>query len=488
MQNSEEKNKDENKDENIDKSIDENIDESIDESIDEIINNDIEIISYDEPEEEQPEGRLQQFAVWFRTFRKKKAVRIAWQFASTALMLAIAAGIGIFLAVGKVKGGPQIFADEYFQYYINGNYYSMYQATEIKESKFINMSTFSRFMSQLLAEGEVTDYDIEVRDKDSEWAHIKVNYKTKPLMSPGGQTTAEDDTAAAEQTTAEGDTAAAEQTTAEGDTTAAEQTTAEQRHTYSMTLKRQPENVLFFYSTWKGWIDDCIIKDCTIEVPGYVSPIFDNINIKDCLQGENPETGNMVYKLDRVFKGKHTIQLTGETIDTTNTEIVWEKSGDTYVLNGTDIPMKAEDKEAVEKKALELVVKYYQTALAGEGSDAVKALVPGADEAANTHIDEQLAAMNGEINHSDGRTLTNMEIVSNTCTIEDYKYQESLSVRVDYIANYTARKARSVIDGVRRQYVGTNTAAARVYFKCVDGVWTAANVDISCIDYTVEAK
>lgn len=255
---------------------------------------------------------------------------------------------------------------------------------------------------------------------------------------------------------------------------------------YTMKLKRQPENILFFYTTWKGCVDDYIIENCTIEIPEYLNVTFDGMDISDCRTGISEVNGNAVYTLDRVFMGKHKIEISNENIDTMVAEVEWNESGAAYVLEEKDLNLKEEDKKNIKEQAINMIVSYYTTAFAGKNADSIKELVY-ADEAAHTHVDTQYKTMLDEINHEDGRTLISMEIASYGYRLEEYKYMESVSVVVEYTANYTAKKPRTMITGIRKDYNGTNTATAKVYFKYIDNEWKLTDADIVCIDYSVDS-
>lgn len=411
----------------------------------------IEIISGDYPDEPKKSRFL--IINKIREFKSKKIGGIIWQVGTSLLMLALAAGVGIFLAVGTKNGSPEHFGQNYFDYYANRNWYNMYQNTEIEESEFINFDTFKNTMNQFAVEGIIEDYEFEVVDEKDGYAYLNVNYT---LEAPD------------------------EEETTEGET-------FNPKRTYSMVLKEQEEKILMFYSTWKGSMMEYIIENCTIEIPSVVTPTFDGSTIEKYKISENEETGTTTYKLDRVFIGEHTIELTGDGIDTITAKVDWSKNSNGYSLNRADLKIKEEHKAVVNQQATDIVLGFYSAALANGDTAAIKGLITES-EAAYLHIDEQFAAMLGEINMENGRTLMNMEIESYECEVSEYDYMNNAVITFKYIANYTARGERSVIDGVRRQYNGTNSGEAKVYFTYTEEGWKAVDVDITCIDYSVEAE
>lgn len=489
----------------------------------------IEIIDIDEDEyiKEEKKGNIFiRINKKIKKWKKNKIFAVVWQLVTSLLMLALAGGIGIFTAVGQQKGGPKVFAEEYFEYFINNNWYNMYQKTEITESKFINLNTFVAMMSQNAIDGTVTDYEVIVDSRSGDYANVRVKYnvnkKADPVTEqttdepnePAPEETAEQDPAV-EATTEEGQTAAeaaegseAQTETSEGEA-APEQEPVEDENapqaetpaetqqveapmvnvegTYTMKLKRQPENVLLVFTTWKGWVDDYIIKNCTIEVPSYASVTFDGMDISDCLTGTNEETGNAVYSLDRIFMGQHVIKIEGDNIDTITEKVMWDKDNQKYELVQNTIPLKNEYRESMQSKAVEILQAYYASGLADGSADGIKPLLVESEEA-YAHVDEQIKALYNEINHEDGRTLISMEITSLRFELTDFVYNDSITVNMIYDVSYTAKKARTVINGYRKNYSGQNYAIAAVYFKFIDGVWHPVDTSVTCVDYTVEAE
>lgn len=466
----------------------------------------IEIIDVDDEyeKEKEPKTVFGRISRKIKKWKQNKVVGILWQLVSSILLLALAGGIGIFAAVGQMRGGPKVFADEYFGYFMNNNWYNMYQKTEITESKFINLTTFSRMMSQMALDGDVTDYEIVVDSRSGDYATVRAKY----TMNKEAETLEEQETTAALTDTPEQETAAevvvdgeavegvVEEVYVEEVTNPAEETTQEESTepatvevdgTYTMTLKKQPERVLLVFTTWKGSVDNYIIKNCTIEAPDYVKVTFDGIDISDCVTGTNEETGNIVYTLDRIFMGQHTIKIEGDTIDTITENVLWEKNNEKYEFAQDMIPIKTEYRQAMQNKSLEILQACYASGLTDGNTDAIKPLLRESEEA-YAHIDEQINVLYNEINHEDGRTLINMEITSLTYELTDFVYNDSVRVNMIYNVNYTAKEGRTVISGHRKTYTGSNTAIAAVDFKYIDGEWQAVDMIVNCVDYTLQAE
>lgn len=398
-----------------------------------------EIIEYDIDEEnEKPKKEEQKgFFAKFRKFKKSKVGGVIWQVFTSLLMLAIAAGIGIFLAIGKVKGGPTVFAEEYFRYYAANNWYQMFNSTEISESRFINQTTFSRYMSQIEIPEEVKSFEVVDVEKDGEYATVKVDYKT-----------------------------------VDG-----------KERTSTMRLKKQDKNVLLFYSTWKGDAESFIINDCEIRIPDGFVLKFDGEEIEDVKQPA--VEGMCTYVFDRMFKGRHTVEISGTGVDTKTVELDWNTDNAAYQITLEELGISEAIKSEISKKSKELLVAYYQAALTKAGADGIKALVTG-DETVAAGLDEQYKALLAAINKEDGSMMSSLEISACECAIDQYSYMDSATVTLNYTANYTAKKPRSLVHGVRKTYNGSNTASMTVNFKCVEGVWTISNSNMVCVDYSVE--
>ena len=429
----------------------------------------IEIIEVDENEYNIGKKRKNIFSrvrKKIKKWKKNKIVAILWQLVSSIFLLALAGGIGIFVAVGQMRGGPKVFAEEYFGYYMNNNWYNLYQKTEIDESRFINLSTFSQMMSQNAIDGNVTDYEVIVDSRSGEFASVRVKYNVDKEVNEPQETV---------------------EPAEEENTENAEPVTENTEGVYSMTLKRQPENILLVFSTWKGWADNYIIKDCTIEVPSYAKVTFDGMDISDCLTGTNEETGNAIYTLDRIFMGNHTLKIEGESIDTITQNVLWEKNYEKYELLPDSISIRAEHKDNIQKKAVEILQAYYASGLSDGSADEIKPLLLENEEG-YAHVDEQIEALYNEINRADGRTLISMEITSLKYELTDFVYNNSVTVKMIYDVSYTAKGERTAISGYRKNYTGKNTATSAVYFKYTDGEWHAVDTAVTCVDYTVEGE
>jgi len=252
-----------------------------------------------------------------------------------------------------------------------------------------------------------------------------------------------------------------------------------------MTLKIQDKKILLFYNTYKGFVDSYIINGCTIEAPEKFNIKFDGVSIKSLAKGKNKETGNIIYDIGRVFKGEHKITIESEEIDTTEKVVNWDKNLSTYVVPATDYDIKSEDKKAIQATIKDLIVGFYSSSLAETGIDELKPkILENPDVYKN--MDEIYKTMIKDINKKDGTTLLTVAFKKFDYVYEDYKYRESVNCVINYTCDYTARKKRTVIDGVRKKYNGTNVGTAKVSFVFLNGVWTPTNIEMGCLDYSIE--
>ncbi len=402
-----------------------------------------------------------------KVFMKKKPVRIATQILSSLLVLAIAGFIGIFLAVGTQKGSPVTFAKEYFEYYANRNWNSMYKATEIEESKFINIKTFSIAMNGNALTTGIENYEFEFVKENDKFAYVDVTYD---LVYEEDE---EESTPETEDETTEGESEAEEE--------------KEKTGKYSMIIKKQSEKILFFYSTWKGYVDTYIINNCKIEAPEEMTVTFDGVDLSDCVKGKNEETGNVIYDLGRVFKGEHKIALSSPFIDNKTELVTWTDNGSSYVASSGGYDLKNEHAKFVKNNSRDIVAEFYRVALEDGDKATIKALIRENEEKYQ-QIDEQYSALLSQINQSDGRSLISMSFDKCEYEISDYEYLNKLTVNISYTCTYQALRPKTLIDGRRLEYEGTNLATAKVFFEYIDGTWQAVGTEVGCIDYTVEKE
>lgn len=365
------------------------------------------------------------------------------------LMLSIAGGIGAFIAVGEVKGGPKVFADKYFSFFANSNWYSMYNNTDIEESDFINRKTFAKAMSQYALPGEVTEYEISVEDKNSETATVKAEYTMKVYPDVESEDF------------------------------------MMETGSWTMKLKRQPENILLFYTTWKGSVDDYIIEDCQIILPEYAGAKLDGIALNDYLDSVDEDAGLATYKIDRVFMGEHILEVTDDNIESSIFEFIWSDDEDTYTVEEENLSVKEEYRNAASEKSQELLLQCYTTVLTQGTFDEIKPLLAEGEEI-YTNAEQKIEALRSEAIRDDGAYIINIQIVGIESEISSYKYMEHLEMKVRYEAEYTAKTGRTVINGQRTTYEGKNTGEATIIFDYINGEWQLVDFNIPCVDYSVK--
>ncbi len=461
------------KEEDIDKEIEQLIDEEIyeedeteglvEEEIGKLEEDGVELIEYDIYDDYE-KNKFKRIIKKIRVVMKKKPARIATQIISSLLVLALAGFIGVFLAVGTQKGSPVTFAKEYFEYFANRNWNSMYKVTEIEESKFINIKTFSIAMNGNALTTGIENYEFELVKENDKFAYVDVTYD---LVYD-----AEDVT---DETT--------ESTETESESVAEKEKTGK----YSMIIKKQDEKILFFYSTWRGFVDSYIINNCKIEAPEEMTVTFDGVDLIDCVKGKNEETGNIIYELGRVFKGDHKIVLSSPFIDNKTELISWVENGSTYVAKSNGYDIKSEHAKEVKNKARDIVAEFYRVALEDGDKASIKAFVRENEEKYQ-QIDDQYKALSSTINQADGRRLLSMSFDKCEYEITDYEYLNKLTVIINYTCTYQATRPKTLIDGRELGYEGTNLATAKIYFEYIDGTWQAVGTEVECIDYTVEKE
>lgn len=432
------------------------------------IDQEFEILEYDIDEfggENNNKKGLKRVFNKINRFRKKKPVKIITNIITSLLMLGIAAFIGIFLAVGTKEGSPVTFAKEYFDYYVNRNWKIMYDMTDMEESKFVNYESFKKVMKEYAIDSNIEDYTFELTDENDKYAYVDVVYTLKK------------DEALEVEIDENGEAVVDSEDETIDDT--------EKEHTYSMILKRQDKKILLFYSTWQGFMDNYIVNGCTVEAPESYELKFDGEDIKDCIVGKNEETGDIIYEIGRVFKGEHVITVSSPEFDENDQTVVWEKNLSTYVVPSDQYPIRNDDLKEIKNTTQSIVIAMYNACLNESGIDNVKETVK-ADEDVYANIDAMYEMMMDNVNMADGTTLLNIAFTDYKYEIKDYEYQKKVTCNFIYKCEYTARRARTMIDGVREKYDGKNTALAKVYFEFKDDKWVPVNIDVSLVDYSVE--
>ncbi len=370
-------------------------------------------------------------------FMKTKFGRYLWQFVSSALILLVAGGIGVFAAFAQTEGSPTAYAKDYFEYFMTHSWSLMYAETDLEDSKYINETTFQEMMKNIVPSRGSDQYEFIDRGSDDVYHVIDVVYQ---------------------------------------------ETGSDVKQTMTLYMKKQEEKELLILNQWKVCLTDQIIQNCTINVPADMSVIFDGVSLADCTYTDNLETGIRTYTLDKVLPGKHKIELSGAGTKSVYETFYWEGSRSSYTVQATDLPLDDTVSNTCSDQAIDMVIGMYTGVLTNGGCDAVKNFLTTEEEKAA--IDELYAKLLSQVNREDGTTLITMSFDSYDTAIIDYVYGRSFGIKFTFGTTFTAKEARTQMSGVRDSYDATAQGEAVVRFECREGQWVPVRMEMDCFDYS----
>jgi hypothetical protein len=374
-------------------------------------------------------------------FFKTKFGAYLWQIVSSALILLVAAGIGIFAAYAKTEGSAETYAKEYFKYFMTHSWSLMYKETDLQTSAYINEESFGEMMKNIVPEHGSDNYKFVDQGTDGEYHLIDVVYQ---------------------------------------------ETGSDVKHTMTLRMKKKAEKRLFILDQWQVCMSDEMIQNCTISAPAYVSVAFDGVSLAECPYEDNEETGLRTYTIDKTLAGTHKVELsTYGTIDVSET-FLWESSREGYTIQTTEFPLDSDTIAASADKTIDIIVGMYTAVLTNAGSDAVKEYFVTEDTKAAADVIYQKVL--SEINREDGSTLVSMSFDSYNTEVCDYVSAQSFAVRFTFDTTFSAKGSRTVTNGVRKSYDGTTQGVAVVHFVCMDGQWQPYTIEMSCFDYSEQEE
>ena len=369
----------------------------------------------------------------------RKIFRFLIETIKILIMLAICAGIGIFLAVGRRASSPERFAKKFFSYYITNNYEEMYKMIDIQESKFINYENYKSKCEGEKIYGSIRDYRL-----------------SKPVR--------------------QGDTVTFVATYRLGEDT--------NSHTYTITLRRQKEKVYKFFDTWKVSVDRFVIRNYEINVPVGTYVTLDGEDIA-AYKKETSEDGTQdKYVIDKIFSGDHTVAVNLDaTGEITKTQYVTQDMAQ-MTITTSDFAMKPDVQTKLNEYSVYVVNAMYQYSMdRTKNFQNISILYLNTEEAqasAKATFDKLCAAVVQE----NGAAIRQLELKSLKPQINAFTYPDRVSVRVNYDYSYTAVTGTTALTGIVSEYTGEGSDYADVYFNLVDGDWKIVKVDMECLDYS----
>lgn len=391
----------------------------------------------DRSKKDKVEISLLKVKIKIQTFMKTKFGRYLWQFVSSVLILLVTGGLGVFAAFTETTGSSMAYAKNYFKYFMTHSWSLMYAETDLEDSKYINETTFSEMMKNIVPSRGSDRYEFVERGSDDVYHVIDVVYQ---------------------------------------------ETGSDVKQTMTLQMKKEEEKELLILNQWEVALTEQIIQDCTIHAPADMNLLFDGVSLADGTYTDNPETGIRTYTLDKVLPGKHKIELSGSGTKSIYETFYWEASRSSYTVQANSLPLDDTVSNNCSDQAIDMVIGLYTGVLTNGGCDAVKNFLTTDEEKAG--IDELYAKLLSQINREDGTTLVTMSFDSYDTEIIDYVYGKSFGVRFTFGTTFTAKEARTQMSGVRKSYESTSQGEAVVRFECRDGQWVPVRMEMDCFDYS----
>ena len=354
-------------------------------------------------------------------------------------MLAICAGLGIFLAVGNRASSPERYAKKFFSYYITNNYEEMYKMIDIQESKFINYENYKSKCEGEKIYGSIRDYHLSKPVRQGDTVTFVATYKL------GEETNS---------------------------------------HTYTITLRKQKEKVYKFFDTWKVSVDRFIIRNYEINVPVGTYVTLDGEDIA-AYKKETSEDGTQdKYVIDKIFSGDHTVAVNLDaTGEITKTQYVTQDMA-TMTITTSDFAMKPDVQRKLNEYSVFVVNAMYQYSMDRTKNFQNISILYLNTEEAQASAKATFDKISGAVVQDNGAAIRQLELKSLKPQINAFTYPDRVTVRMNYDYSFTAVTGTTALTGIVSEYTGEGSDYADVYFNLVDGDWKIVKVDMECLNYS----
>lgn len=370
--------------------------------------------------------------------KKKKILRFVLETIKTIVILAICAGLGIYLAVGTRAGSPYRYAQKYFRYFASKNYSKMYEMTKTHEDAFINEDHFVYRYECEENRGGIKKYKFEdVKVKDGKYIY-KVNYTTG----------------------------------------------AGKKDSMEIVLEEQKKKVYGLFSTWKVSLDNEIAKDCSIGVTEGLTGYLDHVSLDEVKNCVSEDGSTHYYFIKRMFKGEHVLYLNQDNMTSYSFSRTIENSGEQMVINSSMLELPNKDRDEMYNYSKLLLGSMYSYAMDGVTEYDNISYMFDSNETTQEICRNSFNNLRSETVHEDGSLLEQININNVSVALSEYNYPSDALISVAYTYSYVARTGRTSISGITKEYDGMGTAMAMIRFKLIDGVWKVTDLSMPCADYT----
>lgn len=365
--------------------------------------------------------------------KKKKAIK---QLFSSLLLLAIAAGIGIFIGL-KETNGIQKYVNEVKDYIKDNNWIALYNYAERSDTDFINEYFFNEFAGKTY--GEIKEVKLGEVQENNDNAIINLNCE-----NDDGKTIAE-----------------------------------------KLTLIKKPEKNYKFFNQWKIDIDSFIVEECTITVPKDFEVYVDGVGLSEenTIKTENGETGAVTYSVPEIFKGEHVLYLANDLVDVYETTINLDEDKASFVLDTTQLKLIQSETDILKINSENIIQLMYKGVFEKTGIEGLNTYILQ-DEQVNANLTSIYDGMISAIEPDDGSTLNSMNITGFRDFAMEYQFPDKASVTISFDCSFKARGGRSQVGGIREKYEGTTSSTIKLTFVRNENGWLCNALDMSCIDYS----
>jgi hypothetical protein len=369
----------------------------------------------------------------------KKTALMLIEIIKMAFVLGICGGIGIFFAVGERAGSSERFAEQYFSYYITNNYQEMYKMVDTTESSFISYDNFANMCSSEKVYGQIQDYKMGSATKHGADVTYVVSYYMYEDPQP---------------------------------------------YTYTITLKRQIENVYGFFPTWKVSVRRFLVSNFEIFTPAGMEASLDGKSLERYKKGQSEDGTKDIYKVSSIFIGDHTLAISDPMVGKMSRSVFVEKGDKSLELTTKDFKLDNGEFSNMRDLGSLLLTEMYAKAMDGV-STFENNLAPyfASDAQSQANGKQIFDSIKTQINQEDGTSLRSLNIEKADGTLLSYEYPDKVVLKLDYTYSFEVARGASLVSGIVSYYSGRGASTAIYTFRLVDGAWKLTELVMPCVSF-----
>lgn len=369
----------------------------------------------------------------------KKIVVIIIEVLKMGIVFGICAGIGVFLAVGERAGSSTRFAEQYFSYYVTNNYQEMYNMIDTTESGFISYDNFVNMCSSEKIYGQIQDYKMGSATKHGQDVTYVVSYYMYEDPQP---------------------------------------------HTYTITLKRQLENVYGFFPTWKVSVNRFLVQDFSVMTPAGTEARLDGKSLERYKKGQSEDGTKDIYQVPSIFIGDHTVSIADEMVGKFTRSVYVEKDAESLEITTRDFELEEQSYLNMRDLGSLLLTEMYADAMDGVSTfDDNLTKYFATEEQSQANGRAVFDAIKAKINQEDGTSLRSLNIEQVKGTLLSYVYPDRVVLKLDYTYSFEAARGTSLVSGIVSYYSGRGASTAIYTFRLIDGAWKLSELVMPCVSF-----